>query len=56
MSCSELRCVSVVKVFEGAYRVNVKSDAECENCGSSYVNVEYKPVSLECNVGLEFRQ
>ena len=47
--------MSVVKVFEGAYRVNVKSDAECENCGSNYVKVEYKPVSLECNVGLHCR-
>lgn len=49
ISCNELKCTCVVKVFNGAVRVTVSPELDCENCGSSIVNVEYNPVSC-CHV------
>ena len=44
MSCNELKCTCVVKIFAGAVRVAVSPDTDCETCGSSILTVEYNPV------------
>ena len=53
MSCNELKCTCVVKIFAGAVRVAVSPDTDCETCGSSILTVEYNPVCYAFNIDLQ---
>ena len=44
MSCNELKCTCVVKIFTGAVRVAVSPDNDCDTCGTSILTVEFNPV------------